>query len=158
VKSNGSISRRGLAAVELAAVLPLLLTIVLACVDFGRFGYAYIAVSNAAREGAAFAGRTPWTSGTDAVWQLRLRATVEDELGCGEAGSRFVASNVTIAIPTQTTISNGKTTITTPVTTDPDKTKRVGIRVLYPFSTLVSWPGIPGQMTLARTVTMRVYR
>jgi Flp pilus assembly protein TadG len=142
----------------LAAVLPLLLTIVLACVDFGRFAYTYIAVSNAAREGAAFAARTSWTSATDSVWQLNLRAAVVGELGCGETGSRFSASNVTITIPTQTTIPSGKTTITSPVTTDADKTKRVGVRVGYPFSTMVSWPGIPGHVTLARTVEMRVYR
>jgi Flp pilus assembly protein TadG len=42
-------SRRGAAAVEFALILPLLVTLVLACVDFGQFAYNYIAVTNAAR-------------------------------------------------------------------------------------------------------------
>ena len=47
--------RRGAAAVELAMILPVLMTIVLGCVDFGRFAYNYIAVTNAARAGASYA-------------------------------------------------------------------------------------------------------
>jgi Flp pilus assembly protein TadG len=43
--------RRGASATELAIILPLFITIVLSCVDFGRFAYTYIAVSNAARAG-----------------------------------------------------------------------------------------------------------
>jgi Flp pilus assembly protein TadG len=45
--------RRGAAAAELAMILPLMLILVLGCVDFGRFAYSYIAVTNAARAGAA---------------------------------------------------------------------------------------------------------
>ena len=157
-KQRNAGQRRGVAAIQFALVLPLLVTIILAAVDFGRFAYTYIAVSNAAREGAAFGARNPWTSGTDAAWRLKLLAAVKGELGCDEEESRFAASNISLAIPTQTTIIAGKTTITTPVTTDANGTKRVGVQVTYPFSTLVAWPGIPARMDLSRTVEMRVYR
>ena len=45
--------RRGVTAVEFALILPLLMTIVLGCVDYGRFAYDYIAVTNAARAGTS---------------------------------------------------------------------------------------------------------
>ncbi len=44
----------GAALVELAIVLFLLIVIVFGCVDFGRFATTFIAVTNAAREGAEF--------------------------------------------------------------------------------------------------------
>ena len=47
-------SRRGHAAVEFALILPLLVTIIFACIDLGRFAHTYIAVTNAARAGAGF--------------------------------------------------------------------------------------------------------
>src|SRR3972149_9802487 len=44
----------GAASVEVASTLPLLILILLGTIDFGRFAYAAIAVTNAARTGAAF--------------------------------------------------------------------------------------------------------
>src|SRR2546423_13511130 len=58
MRIKGSVGRQSVrhavAAVELAVLLPVLTTIVLGCVDFGRFAYNYIAVTNAARAGAAY--------------------------------------------------------------------------------------------------------
>ena len=51
--------RRGGSAVELAIILPIFATLVLATVDFGRFAYNYIAVTNAARAGAAWVMMNP---------------------------------------------------------------------------------------------------
>lgn len=45
-------SERGAAAVELAIVLPLLLLFIGGIVDFGRYFYTEIQLTNAAREGA----------------------------------------------------------------------------------------------------------
>lgn len=44
--------RRGQGSVELALVLPILLLILMAIVDFGRMFHGYLAVTAAAREGA----------------------------------------------------------------------------------------------------------
>jgi len=150
--------RRGASALEFALVLPLLITIVLGCVDFGRFAYTYIAVSNAAREGAYYAARNGWDSTIDAdVWKPALRLVVENELGCHDPGSPFDASKVSISYPTATTIpgKGGKPDLTVPYTTDADLSKRVGVRVTYPFTTIVNWPFLPSNMTLGRTVQMR---
>lgn len=49
---------RGQSLVETALSLPLLLLILMGLVDFGRSFYYHVTISNAAREGAAYAART----------------------------------------------------------------------------------------------------
>ncbi len=50
---------RGQSVVEFALVLPILLLLLAATVDFGRLFYAYVAVENAAKEGALYGARSP---------------------------------------------------------------------------------------------------
>jgi Flp pilus assembly protein TadG len=129
--------RRGAAALEFALVLPLLITIVLGCVDFGRFAYTYIAVTNAARVGAGFGSSKPFTLVTRSIWQQQIRQAVVNEMG-----TPFESAEITMPAPVVTTESGGL--------------KRVHVEVSYPFRTLVTWPGIPNDMTLTRAVEMRV--
>jgi len=155
--------RRGASAVEFALVLPLLITIVLGCVDFGRFAYTYIAVSNAAREGAYFAARKQWSYDTDGDvqglpdgWKARLRRSVAEEMG-----DSFDPLKIAISFPNGASVAGPKPSddpALRPWGLDPDSpgSRRVGIQVSYPFVTLVSWPLLPSSMTLARTVEMRV--
>ena len=55
----------GQALVEFALVIPVLMLILLACIDFGRIMFSYIQINNAAREGAAYAIRRRRSSGSD---------------------------------------------------------------------------------------------
>lgn len=50
---------RGQAVVEFVLVLPILLLLLAAAIDLGRFSYAYVAVQNAAKEGALYGARSP---------------------------------------------------------------------------------------------------
>jgi Flp pilus assembly protein TadG len=50
---------RGQALAELALVVPLLLLVFAAAADLGRAFYAYVAIENAAKEGALFGARNP---------------------------------------------------------------------------------------------------
>jgi PKD repeat protein len=50
---------RGQATVEFALLLPMLLLLLLFALDFGRLFFSYIQVTNAAREGAAYAAGNP---------------------------------------------------------------------------------------------------
>src|SRR5262245_51604636 len=72
---RGTRRRRGASATELAVILPLFITIVLGCVDFGRFAYTYIAVSNAARAAAAWEMMNPPGSMTSPStgWQNQVK-------------------------------------------------------------------------------------
>jgi Flp pilus assembly protein TadG len=50
---------RGQSMVEFALVLPIMLVLMAAAIDLGRVFYAYVAVENAAKEGALFGSRNP---------------------------------------------------------------------------------------------------
>ena len=53
---------RGQSLVEFALVLPLLLVLVMAGIDFGRLFFGWIAVTSSSRAGAAFAASNPTTN------------------------------------------------------------------------------------------------
>lgn len=131
--------RQGAVAVEFAIILPLLMTIVLACVDFGRFAHTYIAVTNAARAGAGFASFHPFTATTRQLWDDRTRETVETEMG-----SAFDANKIDVPSPV--------------VSVDADGFERVRVKVSYPFATLAAWPFLPNDLILTRAVEMRFVR
>jgi Flp pilus assembly protein TadG len=51
--------RHGQSLVEFALVLPIMLLLLAGAIDLGRLFYAYVAVENAAKEGALFGARSP---------------------------------------------------------------------------------------------------
>jgi Flp pilus assembly protein TadG len=88
----------GQAMVEFALLLPILLLLLVVAIDFGRLFATFVAVNNAAREGAAFAGLHPTqvTSADNADPEnvtYRARQEVENP-----SDTRFTA--VTVAAPT----------------------------------------------------------
>lgn len=132
--------RRGATALEFAVILPVLVTLVLGCVDFGRFAHSYIVVTNASRVGASFATVNPYTPETYALWQASITQAVQQEMmGLGQ----FDATLLTV----QTTLI-----------ADTGPNWNAQIAVSYPFQTLIAWPGIPSSLNLNQTVVMRTIR
>jgi Flp pilus assembly protein TadG len=126
---------------ELAFVVPILLVLALGCVDFGRFAYHHIAVTNAARAGAEHAIMHPYTSATQNAWAAQVQNLARAEL-TGQTGCN----------------PNYLTTTTTP-TLESNGLRRVWVQATYtPFQTLVPWPGVPSTVTLRSTVVMRLIR
>lgn len=74
----------GQAAVELALVLPLMVLILLIIVDFGRVFTTYVAVANAAREGARYCALHP---GDTAGTQSRVRGESDGRVILDTAGT-----------------------------------------------------------------------
>lgn len=56
---RGTAKARGQSIVEFALVLPLFLVVCALAIDLGRLFYSYVAVVNAAKEGAVYGGRNP---------------------------------------------------------------------------------------------------
>jgi hypothetical protein len=117
--------RRAATALEFAVILPLLLTLILACVDFGRFAYTYIVVTNAARVGASFATVNPYTPETYSLWQDSIQQAIKQEMmGMGK-------------------FNEEELTVQTAVNLQSDQIWSAQIDVSYPFQTLIAWPGMP---------------
>ena len=133
--------RCGAVLVEFGLILPILVTIVLAAIDFGRFAHSHIAVTNSARVGAGYACMHPYTAGTESLWQAKIREAAANEM-------QGVANYDDLLL-----------TMTSPqVTTDSDGQKRVRVEVKYPFQTLVTWPFLPNTFLMTRAVEMRFIR
>lgn len=133
-------ARRGVAALEFAIVLPILLTILLGATDFGRFSHSRIAIVNAARCGAAYASLNPHDSSNPAAWNAGVKKAVTDELSESPA------------------FDPAKLVVVTAIVTDSGGLKRISVKASYPFETLVNCPLLPSKLDLHETVVMRGIR
>lgn len=126
--------RRGVATVELAVALPLLVLLLLGCVDAGRLTLRYICVSNAASEAATFASlNAPGQFGGVSGWiaAIRQRAITESALLNPSLTDSEIQVDVSV-------LPNGL----------------VSVQVETSFDTIVSWPGLPQTWTMARKVVL----
>jgi Flp pilus assembly protein TadG len=149
--------RRGSAAVELALILPLFVTIMLGGIDFARFAYAYVELSGAVRGGAAWAMMNKPTDlvNIPSTWQTNVQNRVSGEMFQEDYHATSKSSSLTVNPVTITSETNTYGT-----------TYRFTVTASYPFTTLVNWNfsmfgrtlGIPHSMTLSQTVTMRAIR
>jgi Flp pilus assembly protein TadG len=122
--------RRGVAAVELAILLPLLAFLFVAAVDFGRVFYPYLTITNCAYNGAQYGSLDP--------------NHAADPAGI-EAAALKDATNLS---PTPA--------VTSALTVDDDGNPAVQVTVTYAFQTVTRFPGVPNSMNITRTVQMRV--
>lgn len=134
--------RRGLAAVELALLLPLLVFILLVCVDFARIFYYQMVLDGCARNGALYGQllasdpASPYASLKDAA--------LADANANGLSPAPTVASGYSSVV-------GGPFTQTTPASPG-----FVQVKVTWTFATLVRYPGIPSRTTLTRVCLMPV--
>ena len=138
--------RPGAAAVEFALILPLLVTLVLACIDFGQFAYNYIAVTNAARAGASYGIMNNYTNSTKAAWTAGVQAAAWEEIQ-----QQFTSANVSNwNVPTPNVI------------VEASGLRRVQVTASYTFKPYIPWTwtalSIPSNVTVSRQVEMRLIR
>ena len=146
-------ARRGAALVEMGVILPVLVVIAFGCVDFGRFVYAYAAVTNAAEEGAAFGSLNAITSFPGANFEARKAAWTTAVMNAAVAET----SGLTPAL----TSANVVTVTNTPASGDTAGYVTVRVETVpggYEFSMLApgafTYFGLDPTPTLARTVVM----
>ncbi len=123
--------RRGSSAVELALLLPILGLLLLFTVDFARLYYHYSIVTNCARNGALY-GSDP-TTATESPYTDLTAAALAD------------ASNL-----------DPQPTVTSTTGTDSSGNAYIQVTVVYPFTTISNYPGLPNPINLTRTVQMRI--
>lgn len=141
---NGKEKEHGQSLVEMAFILPILVLVLAASVDLGRAFYAYVSMTNAAREGARFgAGYPPYksdyTSGIQTRTQTELSsygitvATGDIVVSCSE-----YSDNSTIACSSA------------------DPGDRVTVRINYPFQFLTTAILGLGSITLSNSAIMAI--
>jgi hypothetical protein len=135
-----STTRRATAATEFCVALPLLITLAVGGVDFGRAIYTYIALSNAARRGAEQAATHKFTPFTQSFWEGKVREAVTEELA---QMADFDGSRLSIDLSTQT---------------DADGLFVATVEARYRFETIVDWMAVPRSVDLWRGVSMRQIR
>lgn len=126
----GEQAERGIAAVEMAILLPVLVLVLAGALDFGRSMHAYVTVSSAAHEAAVYAGR--FYAPTSSVTATALAGVLTSE----SRGMLVVPTNTTVIGPT--------------LATNATKVPMVQVRVTYTFQ---PWTLIPFTSSLPITVT-----
>lgn len=123
--------RVGAALVELALLLPFLLMLFVAAVDFARVFYFALTIANCARNGALYA--------SDPVTQA------QSPYASTQAAALADASNI-----------NPAPAVTSNYGTDGSGNAYVDVTVTYPFQTITAYPLVPDPLTLSRTTRMRM--
>jgi Flp pilus assembly protein TadG len=124
-------SCRGVAAVELAVLLPLLMFLFAVGVDFARVFYFSLTLTNCARNGAIY------RSDPVAAAQSPYKSVEEAAL----------ADAANLSPPPTVQAVNG---------TDGAGHPYVEVTVRWQFATVTNYPGVPSPLGLSRTVRMRV--
>ena len=138
----------GLALVELALSVPLLLLLLLGMVEFGRITYAAIEVSNAARAAAQY-GTANGGALSDSSGMLIAAQTDSYNMPSSPTlawASGYPTTNCYCANAKSTSVSCSSITATTCTGSHLEGTLTVKLQVNY--SPLIHWPGLPTSMTL----------
>jgi Flp pilus assembly protein TadG len=135
--TDSGMRTRGQSMVEFALILPILLVFLLTAADFGRAFTAYLTVSGAASEGAAFASMSSANADNiTAIQNAALNSVGTSRQIWGVTPSVAVANSAALV--------------------DGQGYRKVGVTVTYTFTPLFSvWP-IPNSLPMTRTVEMRV--
>jgi Flp pilus assembly protein TadG len=123
--------RAGVAAVELAVLLPLMSFLFVITVDFARIFNLSLTLTNCARNGA-FYGSDPLAAAQSTFTSIGQAAQAE-------------APNLSPA-----------PTVTSSTGTDGSGNPYVSVTVSGQFQTIFKYPGVPHTTTVSRTVQMRV--
>lgn len=148
----------GSAFVELALTLPLLLLLLIGCVELGRMAYAAIEVSNAARAAVAFGAQNHVTAGDPNDMKLAASTDAADLTSMG-------ATLTWTTPPTQACACDTGSSNPSPTTgyCSTPASACAGTYVVYvqaqptaTVNTMFNYPGLPTSFTLHGFAQMRV--
>ena len=141
--------RKGGAAGEMAIILPLLVTLLLAAADFGRFASLYIALANAARAGAQYGAMNNYSSSTlgtettSGTWKYNVAQAAKNEIA-----NQYASSGLTVTVATPTADGNG--------------VRHAKVTAKYTFTTLINWNwtglNLPHSMDLTQQAELPIVR
>jgi Flp pilus assembly protein TadG len=130
MRNRANQERKAVAAVELAVLLPFLVFLFVIAVDFARIFYFAQVIDNCARQGALYASDP-------------------------QAPSANLYSSVQEAALADASTLSPSPTVTSTSGTDSAGNAYVSVTVTWPFQSITNFPGVPNNLSLARTVRMR---
>ena len=134
--------RRGANAIEFALLCPWYIFLFVGAIDFGFYSYALIATQNAARVAAMYSAASV-SSAADAATTCSY--ALDQLRGLPNVGSALTTCAARPLIVTASLISG------------PDGAYATSVTVAYTTPQMIPMPGlIPGQLTIYRTVQMKV--
>jgi len=134
--------RSGSALVEFAITAPFLILLLIGVIELGRYMYFAIVTQHASEAGAQYGAQ----SLANAANNTQIEAAVAAD-----------APNVSVtASPEAICLSSGQS-VNCPVgTPSPGVTEYVQVKVSGTFKSLLNYPGIPNNVPITATTTMRV--
>jgi Flp pilus assembly protein TadG len=136
---HASHKRAGTVLMEFALVVPLFLLICLAGIDFARVFAAAMVINGANRVGLQYASQNPGSTS-----RISSFVTADAALaGLTVTSSQYCACSAGGTPVTCTSSCSGKMTYTQVTTT-------------LPFKTVAAWPGVPDNLRLSISGTIRV--
>jgi Flp pilus assembly protein TadG len=139
--------RRGNNIIEFSLLLPWYIFLFMGAYDSGFFAYSLIATQNAARIDAVYCSASSTTCSSNTTACTYALGQLKNLPNIGTAVTTCNASPLTVTISYPGTPSTGC----------PDGNACVAASVAYVTPQLIPIPGLlPGQLTITRTVTMRL--
>ena len=148
--SNNRNKQRGIATIEAAIVLPLLVLFLLILFDFGRVMYAAVTTTNAARAGAGYGAQHVGTIIDAAgIKTAALQDATDLPVDASNAESVIVSSQRICRCAGSTSNVSCET-----LPCSGDIEQYVEVTANRTFTTLVPYPGIPEEIEITRSATM----
>jgi Flp pilus assembly protein TadG len=153
-------SQAGVALIEFALALPILIMVLVGIIEYGRYTYFAIEIGNAAHAGAAYGSRNATTGadttgmknaaiadGQNAIFPLNTSA-----VGAQNVCACWTGTTETPSPPTASACGQTCTTTGARQVTYAQVTVTATISPLFNYTML----GLPSSWTVARTATIRV--
>jgi Flp pilus assembly protein TadG len=141
--------QRGAALIEFALTTPLLMLILIGLIEIGRFAYFSILVGNAAHAGAFYGSQNIQTASNTTAIENAVLNDGQNVTGlrASPAPTIFIQcwNGTTATSTTASTCTGGAHAV-----------EYLQVGATGRFNAMFDWPGLPRQMNLTRTATMRV--
>jgi len=146
-------SESGAALVELAVTMPLLAIVLVGTIDFGRAFRTAMIVTNAARAGAQFGSHSLTRSGDTAGIEAARDGVFSAN---GITPDAEPAPVRTCECVNDSAGSSGVVACSTTCSSGEHLVVSVGVTAVATFSMVSPFPGLPSNITITRSATMRV--
>ena len=152
------LSPSGQSLLEVALLMPMLLALLLGSIEMGRYAYISILVGNAARAGAAYGAQNLVLS----VDQPGIQAAADNDFqNNGQStGSLSVSSTTSCGCDSNGTITGAvcRTSANSAAGTcgSGHWVVMVSVTAFGTFTPIFNYPGIPNQLMVSNTATLRV--